>query len=494
MLWQLQVYTPDGATLLGSYANAQSPGPGGILGFEIERDPVGDPLVMTFEAVPSLTPYLDLRNIVKLTVDNTPVFWGYLETTWNASIDHPRTYRALGGRKLVQYAVMDKTAFNTPTSLTTIFQSLAGALLPAAITYDANRVASVSTTAVLRPSEGARLDKVFDALAAMMGSAEWRWGVDATGTFYFEQYTGTTDLTGALVTYDHEGADRLITGVTFVFAQTREGVPIAWSYAGAKDGTYQMRRSYAVDPDAALRVAQVTGAADVTGDGTVQGETWSGSWTSNNDLSYLTDYSTHTRWRTFGDVGAGATCQAAIRFFGAEFAVSATNPQALYIRAQALEEQTGGNIVVELRNAGNSVATFSLGTDVDEFLDVRGLTFDAVRVGVISGCFNIARWNIGVYELRLYYADSRTEAIAASFIQDPQDRPTVATWQGYKAPTLYVDDGSGAQLADGWTHTLQIGKWETKVNIKPPGDANARAVVNYVERRLQDARLDGGMP
>jgi len=490
--WQLSIWTPDGATLLRTFDNAGNAG--GIGGFEVERDAAGDPLVLTFDAVPALTPNLDLRNIVQLKVDGTPVFWGYLETTWNANIQHPRRYQALGGRKLVQYALMDQTAYNTPTSLTTIYQSLAGSLLPSAITYDPARVASVSVTAVLRPSEGARLDQVFDALASMMGSPEWRWGVDANGTFYFEHRDAVTNLSGALVHYDHEGADRLVTGVTFVFGRDYTGAPIAWSYAGATDPTYEMHRSYTIDPDSVLSVVQPTNIFAPRG-GSLQGEYWDEEWKANNDTGYLTDYSTQTRWHSWGEL-TSSSCQLGIGKFGLGADVAPTNPIMLRIRAELLAEPLpdgATGITVELWGSGlNPKASWSLGRSVDTILDVRGYEFTSVRVYVTSPCDNICTWDIAVYELMVYEATARSEAVARSFLQDPQNRPTSAVWPGYVAPTLYVDDGGGAQLADGWTHTLQVGRWETAVHVKPVGDASARAVINYVNRRVEDARITRG--
>lgn len=500
--WTLKHYGPKGQTLKQTYSNAEPYNIGSP--FTIDRLGDGAPSLFTFMAVPDGPQLIGVRDIMQLELNGSPVFYGYVADLWNPSLTYPRRYRVLGGRRLLDYAIMDGTTYTTPTNVKNIVWDLLASLAPQAVKHDPNRIDDPNITATLGPSEGVTLSQVFDALLAVIGDKTWRWGVGPDGYFYFKQF-GAAELPADehLLYAANDDVEKLTTGVKVIVGHDYRGWPIAVdyhdSYGSTNGGAYpdtdfEMRRAVAVPADDILDVEPVTGLDADDAHGCYYNPSNS-SWVCDDKYTYFTDRLVGTRWQAKGQQDA-STCLTGIGNWGfrkVHFG-SVDDAVALYIDVAAPSEDNSsqGAILKLWKTDGliEEVAAYDLGTGFKGLIDLRGIDFDTLGVVTQSGCTNIGRWNIIIRELHLYRAGDTFNRYAPSLLSAPYSHPQRLRWRGYVEPFARANLGGDILDVSAWKHYLGTDEQYTEAVFAQHGEPNALAVKRAIERATERVKVE----
>jgi len=179
--WELRVWTPNKATLKATYTDAS---PGGIVeGFRWSVRGDGNCEQLRFQAVPAKVD-IAARDIVQLLVDGQPAFYGYIETAWPPDDGEKREYVAVGAAELLRQRLMDEKTYSQQ-DVAAIVRDIIDRLRHPAIAYDPSRVRDTSGEIELRYSALVAVHDVIADLSKAVGGVSW--GVDATGTFFFNE-------------------------------------------------------------------------------------------------------------------------------------------------------------------------------------------------------------------------------------------------------------------------------------------------------------------
>jgi len=180
--WTLEVFTPDGATLKATYTEAA---PGGITGsFKLTVEGSGNCKQFTFTGRPSALA-IGPRDIIKFSADGVDLFYGYASIAWPQFDKAEREYVILGAARLLDARLMDDDTY-TDQDVAAIVRDIVQRLKHPAIKYDSSRVPDAGANVTLLSSDLVPLSRVIDDLAKTLGGGV-KWGVDATGTFFFEK-------------------------------------------------------------------------------------------------------------------------------------------------------------------------------------------------------------------------------------------------------------------------------------------------------------------
>jgi len=267
--WQLDIYTPDGATQRASYTQAS---PGGIVeGFQWSVRGDGAPLQMRWQAVPSGVD-IQPRDIVQLTVDGEPAFWGVVTRTWPDDETDVREYVALGGLELLRYRSHINPKRYPEQDVAAIARQVISAYKHPAITYDAALIPDLGDTISMPSVYRLELGQILDTLARTVSSKRVTWGVDAQGRAFFGVPQGSVQVgyETSDLHWQPEAGDEVVTRVDLVLATKDEPqitsrgyyykvlgvwvpmntadpppVPVVVSAVAASDGDYGVQRVYA---------------------------------------------------------------------------------------------------------------------------------------------------------------------------------------------------------------------------------------------------------
>jgi len=215
--WQLDVYTPDGATQRASYTQAS---PGGIVeGFQWSVRGDGAPLQMRWQAVPSGVD-IQPRDIVQLTVDGEPAFWGVVTRTWPDDETDVREYVALGGLELLRYRSHDGMESYYDQDVAAIARQIISAYKHPAVTYDAALIPDLGDTVALPIVHRQEVGQLLDVLARSVSSKRVSWGVDAQGRAFFGVPQGSVQVgyETSDLHWQPEAGDEVVTRVDLVLA------------------------------------------------------------------------------------------------------------------------------------------------------------------------------------------------------------------------------------------------------------------------------------
>lgn len=191
MNWELRVWHLDSATAV-SYTNTAPGGIAGPLRWSVKGG--GDCDQLRFSAVPALMPDMAAGDRVQLLVDGTPAFWGVLEVGWPADDPELREYVAVGGRELLKRRVIvsGKWSRDTFPDVADIVRGIAqGPAMHPWLTYDAAQVRDTGRGVDMDVPGPVTVARVFDDLARAAGV---KWGVDPTGTLFFNPATTATQV------------------------------------------------------------------------------------------------------------------------------------------------------------------------------------------------------------------------------------------------------------------------------------------------------------
>jgi len=253
MSWELKVWTPNKGTLKATYTDAS---PGGIVeGFRWSVRGDGNCEQMRFQAVPAKVD-IAARDIVQLLVDGESAFYGYIETAWPANDGAKREYVAIGAAALLRQRRMDGASY-AEQDVAAIVRDVIERLRHPAIGYDPARVPDVGAQVALLDALGVDLARLLDDLAAATAGAV-RWGVDATGAFFFRAPTGAVQVEVAR-SLPIEADDVVSRGEVLV-TTTAEGEVGGWESDGAPLGVTSFKAATARTIVAAEEQHDVYGA------------------------------------------------------------------------------------------------------------------------------------------------------------------------------------------------------------------------------------------
>ena len=191
MNWELRVWHLD-ATTPTSFTNAAPGGIAGPLRWSVKGG--GDCDQLRFGARPSLMPNVAAGDRVQLLIDGVPAFWGVLEVGWPADDSELREYVAVGGRELLKRRVIvsGKWSRDTFPDVADIVRGIAqGSAMHPWLAYDAAKVRDTGRGVDMDVPGPVTVARVFDDLARAAGV---KWGVDPTGTIFFNPATTATQV------------------------------------------------------------------------------------------------------------------------------------------------------------------------------------------------------------------------------------------------------------------------------------------------------------
>ncbi|WP_293180393.1 hypothetical protein [Oceanithermus sp.] len=191
MNWELRVWHLDSTTAV-SYTNTAPGGIAGPLRWSVKGS--GDCDQLRFSARPSLMPNVAAGDRVQLLIDGVPAFWGVLEVGWPADDSELREYVAAGGRELLKRRVIvsGKWARDTFPDVADIVRGIAqGSAMHPWLAYDAAKVRDTGRGVDMDVPGPVTVARVFDDLARAAGV---KWGVDPTGTLFFNPATIATQV------------------------------------------------------------------------------------------------------------------------------------------------------------------------------------------------------------------------------------------------------------------------------------------------------------
>lgn len=217
--WKLDIYTPDKSSLRASYTNSS---PGGIVaGFQWSARGDGAPLQMRWQAVPTGVD-IQPRDVVQLTVDGQPAFFGVVTRTWPDDEPDVREYIALGGIELLRYRSHVDPAKYPEQDVAAIARQVISAYKHPAITYDAALIPDLGDTISMPSVYRLELGQILDTLARTVSSKGVTWGVDAQGRAFFGVPSGSVQVgyEESDLRWQPEAGDEVVTRVDLILATT----------------------------------------------------------------------------------------------------------------------------------------------------------------------------------------------------------------------------------------------------------------------------------
>jgi len=491
--WELRVWTPNKSTLKATYTDAA---PGGIAGgfrWSVRGD--GNCEQMRFQAVPSKVD-IAARDIVQLIVDGQPAFYGYVETAWPAGDGRLREYVAVGADRLLQQRLMDSRTY-TEQDVGAIVRDIASRLLHPAITYDPARVPD--TGGILSLSHGFGVD-LHRTLTDLAGSVGARWGVDATGTFFFGAGGSATTVGYAergLRWLPVEG-DEIVTRVVLIQRINDRGDILTHTYTDPLHTVYGAEKAFVSEidltemwpaPDSVV-ADSISVAPEQTADGGASWQNWNGAAT------FLLDPDPNTGLRSVEPPPEpGSICLTAIKQRGVWLVWN----QPTYIDAVQIDAVNADGAELYLffwwDNGG---ATEKENIRLEGGISFTGtieLKREVLRVGVgrIAPCSNLGPWDVRVYRLAPLRYGAAVEQHARSLIRLPSQNPAEIEWQGYQPPARYltVTGAPGGDLTgevEAWEYEWTPRRMRSVARIGSRGsNPTARAIRILADRRREEA-------
>ncbi len=523
MSWELRVWTPNKATLKATYTSAS---PGGIVeGFRWSVRGDGSCEQMRFSAKPSAVD-IQARDIVQLLVDGQPAFYGYIETSWPAQDGRAREYAAVGAAELMRVRYTDARSWdaNTYTDVADIVRdALSRWLHPGIAGTDVRDTGGTVDASTPGPIP------LHNLLTDLAKAVKTSWGVDATGTLFFNRPGGSAAAgyaqkglrwlpvegeevvtqviawggfrdTGAVVTVETPSSKGTIetsqgkTGL-YLVAYT---APEHSTYGAAKAFSFAVESAeYGVDGSVAAKVHRDLGGISVVGAGVAYCGRASGS------ESNLVDGDSQTSLRLkIGDTGSIGTgwVEAVIRFQLPEgfwptaweldfaFSVNPATDAALsaFVRGQA---DKGGGLYVP-RDVSINAQSGTIKVYGGPLSSIEGIY---VRVDPATYTCGSPVY-LDLKELRLWglWMPAYKEA-AKSLIRLPSQSPAEVTWDGYQPPARYltVTGAPGGDLTgevEVWEYELTPRRLVSRARLGSRGaDEAARAIRILADRRRQEA-------
>jgi len=521
--WELRVWTPNKATLKATYTNVA---PGGITGgfrWSVRGD--GNCEQMRFSAVPAKVD-IAARDIVQLLVDGQPAFYGYIETSWPANDGRAREYVAVGAASLMHVRYTDGRKWDSgiyPDIADIVRDALNRWLHPGIAGTDVRDTRSKVDASTPGPIPVAKLlDNLADA-------AHTTWGVDASGTLYFNR-PGQTVAAGyeerglRWLPVEGEGVVTQIiawggyrdTGATVHIetpsntrsietSQGKTGLYLV-AYTAPEHAIYGTSKAfsfavesaeYGVDNSVAAKVHRELGGITVSGYGVAYCGRVSGAEAD------LVDGNAGTYLRLkIGDTGGIGTGwpEAVIRFqlpkgfwptaWELDFSFS-SNPAtdsslSAFVRVEA---DQGGGLYIP-RDVAINAQSGTIRAYGGPLADIEG-----IHVQVNPGTYTC---NNPVYldlkELRLWglwmpaYAE-----VGRSLIRLPSQTPAEVEWQGYQPPARYltVTGAPGGDLTgevEIWEYEWTSRRMRSVARMGSRGaDPTARAIRILADRRREEA-------